>query len=34
VWGRIVRGNIEAPGYKVDSLILRDEVMALYRGEK
>ncbi|MCG2813818.1 MAG: orotate phosphoribosyltransferase [Thermodesulfovibrionales bacterium] len=28
------RENIEASGYKVDSLILRDEVMALYRKEK
>jgi orotate phosphoribosyltransferase len=25
------RENIEASGYKVDSLILRDDVMALYR---
>ena len=28
------RENIEASGYKVDSLILRDEVMELYRKEK
>jgi len=28
------RENIEAAGCKVDSLILRDEVMALYRKEK
>ena len=28
------RENIEASGYKVDALILRDEVMALYRKEK
>lgn len=28
------RENIEGAGYKVDALVLRDEVMALYRKEK
>jgi len=28
------RENIEAAGYKVDALVLRDEVMELYRKEK
>ena len=28
------RENIEALGYKVDALVLRDEVMALYRKAK